>query len=1202
MPRARLIFLCLLLPAVLIIFIYSFLVAYYNNSSLPIASLPNYLHLTPVLLAKAVVANRSSTDEPSHERRSPDDELPVDEVDNSMSMSMSSPPAYRFIDVVEEFPNLELNPDNTSFWTSELEDRYQRNETQFPLKVCLVFVDCIVPHQSNCLCLQVILLPHSHNDPGWLNTYDQYFYQYTYYILENAIKSLTNQTDMTFIWAEMSFLSRWLDTHRTNLTKDRLVRLMKESRFEIATGGWVMTDEGPAHYYDMLDQLIEGHQFLRTTFGYERPPPSAWSIDSFGHGATFPYLLRRAGIDRMYIQRSHFAWKAQLARTRSLEFTWRQAFDNLAGRSRAPPARNSILCHMSPLALYSFKYTCGPDPKTCLDFDFRHIFGEESESTATPLNERNIEAKAHQILGQYGRLGSLFEHNVALVPLGDDFRYNFDLEWQQQYDNYKMLINYVNEHPDKFGHAQMSFGTLDDYFSAIEKRQPLVAAESEDASKTDSYPSLVGDFMPYADVYVKPEPQYWTGYYSTRPYFKALGRQTQHWLRVAEILYTLARNHVRQTPHFGSESAVEKKLNQEYKILSEARQNLALFQHHDGITSTSKDYVMEDYAHRLAHSMQAMIVLAGCSLQYLALNKHTVDNVNSTEQFVFVDAFRPVWSEETKRQVFRIPANTETSLKLIIFNSHLQWRREVVSFLVEDPFIKVVDLETGLDVPFQVNPVYQQSSNASISSSVFSIEFVDTFKPLATKIYQVHVLINAENLERKVHIAEFGDTNVVRANSIEHSNNEAFVFEKASEVVLENSKLKIYFDQATGYIENILFKESNTKQSVNMSFGAYHSKPTESGAYLFRPTEETPDRLFEGERPTMHLFRGEISSTLLVNYSDIAFEVKLHNTGGNLDTALSLTVHTNLHNKYRYDDREVVLRLQSDIANVEMLKNGFTYRTFHVDSNGFQMIKRTWLPEVNVSGNYYPMTTGTYIEDGSNRLTLLSSYSHGVTSPEDGLIEVMLDRRIVEDDLRGLRQGVLDNLPVDAHFWLVFEPRPQDEPLPCLTKLADSLLLQLNYPVTLAYAYRGEADIAGDITTAPRPTTASFYQNQQLLPPASLNWMCDEELFLVNLRTLPTAGSFGRASDSSLLILHRRRRQQLSDVPSAVPSVGGGCQPSESSEERVESLLEPSIVQVLSIAQTSLTALETIKDIDNLGQLRTSTPAFELSSFNLTFV
>jgi len=58
---------------------------------------------------------------------------------------------------------------------------------------------------------QVILVPHSHTDPGWLKTFEQYFHSSTRNILNNMVSKLQQWPNMTFIWSEVSFLSLWWD-------------------------------------------------------------------------------------------------------------------------------------------------------------------------------------------------------------------------------------------------------------------------------------------------------------------------------------------------------------------------------------------------------------------------------------------------------------------------------------------------------------------------------------------------------------------------------------------------------------------------------------------------------------------------------------------------------------------------------------------------------------------------------------------------------------------------------------------------------------------------------------------------------------------------------------------------------------------------------------------------------------------------------
>lgn len=91
--------------------------------------------------------------------------------------------------------------------------------------------------------------------------------------------------------------------------RSQVVELIERGQLELLTGGWVMTDEAGVNLYAMLDQLIEGHQWIRAHLGEKALPKNGWSIDPFGHGNAVPYLLRRSGVHNTFIQRTHYAWK-----------------------------------------------------------------------------------------------------------------------------------------------------------------------------------------------------------------------------------------------------------------------------------------------------------------------------------------------------------------------------------------------------------------------------------------------------------------------------------------------------------------------------------------------------------------------------------------------------------------------------------------------------------------------------------------------------------------------------------------------------------------------------------------------------------------------------------------------------------------------------------------------------------------------------
>ena len=89
------------------------------------------------------------------------------------------------------------------------------------------------------------------------------------------------------------------------------------------------------------------------------------------------------------------------------------------------------------------------------------------------------------------------------------------MEWDQQYGNYSRLMKYMNGRKD--WKINVKFGTLKDYFKLTRQEQ---LGKKFSAKDTD-FPVLSGDFFPYSDRNL----EYWTGYYSTRPFDKRFQRE-----------------------------------------------------------------------------------------------------------------------------------------------------------------------------------------------------------------------------------------------------------------------------------------------------------------------------------------------------------------------------------------------------------------------------------------------------------------------------------------------------------------------------------------------------------------------------------------------------------------------------------------------------------------------------------------------------
>ena len=76
--------------------------------------------------------------------------------------------------------------------------------------------------------LKVIVVPHSHTDPGWIKTLDKYYQDQTKHIFSLMVEKLEQFPQMRFIYAEMSFFTMFWNEISPSM-KGRIKKLVHVS-------------------------------------------------------------------------------------------------------------------------------------------------------------------------------------------------------------------------------------------------------------------------------------------------------------------------------------------------------------------------------------------------------------------------------------------------------------------------------------------------------------------------------------------------------------------------------------------------------------------------------------------------------------------------------------------------------------------------------------------------------------------------------------------------------------------------------------------------------------------------------------------------------------------------------------------------------------------------------------------------------------
>ncbi|EEF51696.1 probable alpha-mannosidase At5g13980 [Ricinus communis] len=801
----------------------------------------------------------------------------------------------------------------------------------------------IVPGKIN-----VHLVPHTHDDVGWLKTMDQYYVgsnnsiqgACVQNILDSLVPALLADKNRKFIYVEQAFFQRWWNEQSEEVQKI-VKKLVSSGQLELINGGMCMHDEAATHYIDMIDQTTLGHKFIKQEFNLT--PRIGWQIDPFGHSAVQGYLLgAEVGFDSIFFARIDYQDRSKRKDEKSLEVVWRgskslgssaQIFAGAFPKNYEPPSDN-----------------------------FYFEVNDESPIVQDDINlfDYNVPDRVNDFVSAAMSQANITRTNHIMWTMGTDFKYQYAHSWFKQMDKF---IHYVNQD-----------GRVNAFYST-----PSIYTDAKYAAN-ESWPLKTDDYFPYADDVNA----YWTGYFTSRPAIKGYVRTISgYYLAARQLEFLKGRS----------------KAGSNTDSLANA---LAVAQHHDAVTGTEKQHVADDYAKRLSIGYKEAEKVVGESLSCIAESKLETDCTNTTNKFQQCPLLNISYCPASE-----VDLSNGKSLVVVVYNS-LGWKREnVIRVPVINENVNVKDSE-GNEIESQLLPLL----DASISvRNYHSMAYLGS-SPNVTPKYWLAFSVSVPPLGFSTYIIASAPPTAKRTAAF----SEAQTVHKTratqyGTIEIGPGNLKLIYSGKDGKIAQYINRRTSVKKSVEQSYSYYAgddgSKDLQaSGAYIFRPNGTYP--INSKGQVAFTVLRGPLLDEIHHRINSWIYQITRVYKGKE-HAEVEFTV-----GPIPIDDgigKEVVTKITTTLKN---------NKTFYTDSSGRDFLERIrdyrkdWDLQVNqpVAGNYYPINLGIYMKDNSSELSILVDRSVGGSSIVDGQLELMLHRRLVIDDSRGVGEALNETVCV----------------------------------------------------------------------------------------------------------------------------------------------------------------------------------------------
>ncbi|KAL5581467.1 hypothetical protein UlMin_013909 [Ulmus minor] len=569
------------------------------------------------------------------------------------------------------------------------------------------------------------------------------------------------------------------------------------------------------------------------------------------------------------------------------------------------------------------------------------------------LFDYNVQERVNDFVSAAVAQANITRTNHVMFTMGTDFKYQYANSWFKQMDKF---IHYVN---------------LDGRVNALYST-PSIYTDAKYAAN-ESWPVKTNDFFPYADR----ENAYWTGYFTSRPAVK-------RYVRIMSGYYLAAR----QLEFFKGRS----KSGSNTDSLADA---LAIAQHHDAVTGTEKQHVANDYAKRLSIGYEEAEEVVASSLAYLVEPASSSGSGKPITKFQQCPLLNISYCPSSE-----VNLSQGKNLVVVVYNS-LGWKRkDVIRIPVIDENVIVYDSE-GKEIESQLLPL----TDTYVSLRNYHVKAYLGETPVQTPKYWLAFAVAVPPLG----FSSYTISTSKKPVGVSSTRSSAHTFQTSDTSTIEvgQGNLKLTLSADKGKFSNYVNKRSLVEETVKQAYGFYTAyngtndkAPQNSGAYIFRPNGTFLIKP-EGEA-SLTVFRGPVVDEVHQQINSYIHQVtRLHKGEEHVEVEYIV-------GPIPIDDgtgKDVVTHITTAVNS---------NKTFYTDSNGRDFIERIrdyrtdWDLKVNqpVAGNYYPINLGIYLQDEEKEFSVLVDRSVGGSSIVDGQIELMLHRRILLDDSRGVAEAL----------------------------------------------------------------------------------------------------------------------------------------------------------------------------------------------------